>query len=163
MKKTLGTLLSFFMIISFVAACNSGSAINEDEVLNLVKKYKTEQYTIQDPADTPTPNEIADKVKNYLSKEALEKQQSNRIFVLAPDLSKKTNKSLKFEEIVLEKEKENEDGTIDYKYTLKLKLYDEQSSEILEVDGQLTVSNEDGLVITRDWENKAVFEKYLFQ
>ena len=160
MKKTLGILLSFIMVIAFMAAC-SNSDINENEVLNLVSKYKTEQYTILDPGNTPTPNDIADKVKGYLSKDALEKQQANRIFGLAPDLAKKTNKSLKFEEIKLEKVKENEDGTINYKYTLKLKLYDQQSSEILEVDGQLSVSNDNGLVITRDWENKRVFEKYL--
>lgn len=161
MKKILGILLSFFMIITIVAAC-SGSGINEDDVLDLVKKYKTEQYTIPDPANTPTPNEIADKVKGYLSKDALKKQQANRTFGLAPDLAKKTNKSLTFEEITLEKQKENEDGTINYKYTMKLKLYDKQSSEILKVDGQLSVSNDNGLVITRDWENKRVFEKYFF-
>lgn len=161
MKKALGMLLSFLMIISVVAACSDSSGINEDEVLSLVKKYKTEQYTVKDPSNVPTPDEITEKVKGYLTKEALEKQQANRVFGLASDLAKKTNKKIEVEDIKLENKKEDEDGTVNYDYTLKLKLYDEESSEIIDVDGQLSISNDDGLVITRDWENKSVFLDYL--
>lgn len=100
-------------------------------------------------------------MQGYLTKEALQKQKANQVFELASELAKKTNKKIEVYVISLENKKENEDGTIDYDYTLKLKLSDEESSEIIEVDGQLSIANDDGPVITRDWENKRVFEKYL--
>lgn len=58
------------------------------------------------------------------------------------------------EDVVLKKEKENADGTINYKFTLKLKFYDASTSETVEKNGQLTISYKDGLIITRDWEEK---------
>jgi hypothetical protein len=71
---------------------------------------------------------------------------------------KKTNKTIELEDVIFEKEKENEEGTINYKYTLKLKVSDGQSSEVFEKKGQLSVSNDNGLKITRDWEQNTEIE-----
>ncbi|MDM5223387.1 hypothetical protein QUF86_22125 [Peribacillus sp. NJ11] len=52
----------------------------------------------------------------------------------------------------LEEQSKNDDSTIDYKYTIKLKLYDEESSKVYNKEGELTISTKDNeLKITRDW------------
>ncbi len=66
----------------------------------------------------------------------------------------KCPKSIELEDILLEKEKENDNGTINYNFTLKLKFYDASISETVEKNGKLTISTEDGLILTRDWEEK---------
>lgn len=159
MRKTLG--LFVVLIIGVMAAACSNETIKTDDVGKLVKEYKAGQYNIKDPDNLPTGIEIGNKVKKYLSKEAFDHLNANRVFQIAPDFVKKTNKTIELEDIILEKEKENEDGTIDYKYTLKLKVSDEQSNEVYEKKGQLSVSNNGHLKITRDWEDNLEIEHVL--
>lgn len=152
MRKSLGFLFISAMLLSVVAC--STDKIKEEDVMSFVKKYKTEQYTINDPINAPTGIEIGQKVKKYLSEDVFEQHMANRNFELAPNVAREQNKSIKLEDVLLEKEKENDDGTIDYYYTLKLKFDDGQSYEIVNKKGELTISNEDGLKITRDWDRK---------
>lgn len=152
MKKMLSLLLPL-MLFGIVVAC-SNKVIKDEDVMNFVKEYKIEQYTIKDPTNAPTESEIATKVKGYLSEEVFNKHNANRIFHIAPYIAKKTNKSIELEDVILERKKENDNGTIDYNFILKLKFEDDKSSEVVEKKGQLTISNEDGLKITCDWEEK---------
>lgn len=152
MRKSLGFLFISAILLSVVACSND--EIKEEDVMSFVQEYKTEQYTIKDPTKAPTGIEIGQKVKKYLSEDVFEQQMANRNFELAPNVAKEQDKSIELQEVLLEKEKENDDGTIDYYYTLKLKFYDGQSSEIVIKKGELTISNEDGLKITRDWDRK---------
>ncbi|WP_286228449.1 hypothetical protein [Neobacillus mesonae] len=156
MKKILG--LFIFLIIGVIATACSNETIKTKDVEKFVKEYKSEQYNLKDPANLPTGIEIGDKVKQYLSIDAFDKLNANRVFQIAPDFVKKTNKTIELEDVILEKEKENEDGTIDYNYTLKLKVSDKQSSEVIEKKGQISVSNDDGLKITRNWEDNVKIE-----
>ncbi|GKU81498.1 hypothetical protein [Niallia sp. NCCP-28] len=69
-----------------------------------------------------------------------------------------SNETIKTEEVIQKKEKQNNNGTADYSYTLKLKISDGQSSEIFEKNGQLSFSNDGALKITRDWEDHVEIE-----
>jgi len=150
MRKVFGLLALFTMILSLVA-CSSEEVVKEEDVLKLVKEYKTQQYTIKDPSNPSTGIEIGEKVKNFFSEKEFEKQMANRTFEIAPNIAKRTNKSIELEDVVLEKGKENENGKIDYNYTLKLKFYDGKINEVVEKKGQLSI---EGLQITRDWEER---------
>ncbi|GLY08906.1 hypothetical protein [Bacillus badius] len=152
MKKILGCLVVVCVLIG-TAACGK-NAVSEGEAARFVKEYKAEQYTVEDPANIPTGEEIGEKVKRYLSKEEFERQLANRTFSLTPDMAKKMNRSIKLQSVKLKKEAENEDGTVRYNYTMKLKIYDDETSDIVEKQGQLTLANEDGLKIMRDWEDQ---------
>ncbi|WP_316572052.1 hypothetical protein [Neobacillus sp. YIM B06451] len=156
MKKTLGLL--FFLLIGVISAACSNETIKTEDVEKLVKEYKAEQYNFKDPNNIPSGIEIGDKVKKYLSKGTFEKLNANQVFQIAPEFVKITKKTIELEDVFLEKEKEMDDGSIDYKYTLKLKVSDEQSSEVIEKKGQLTVLNAGDLLITRDWENKVIVD-----
>lgn len=79
---------------------------------------------------------------------------ANRFYDTAPLIAQQTNKSIALSNFKLEKEKEKEDGMIDYNYTAKIQIYDNQSSKEIAIKGQLTIANDDGLKITRDWEDK---------
>ncbi|MFL0364738.1 hypothetical protein ACH0BF_17165 [Pseudobacillus sp. 179-B 2D1 NHS] len=153
MKKLFCFLLFGMVILTGTVAC-SKEAVNEEEVMELVKEYKTKQYTIKDPDKAPTGPEIGEEVKSCFSKDEFDRQMANRSFSLAPDIAKKTNKSIALTDIKLKKEKENDDGTVNYTYTLELKFYDDQTSEVIEKNGQLSISNDDGLKIARDWEDR---------
>ncbi|MGE8203460.1 hypothetical protein ACQKP0_02770 [Heyndrickxia sp. NPDC080065] len=160
MKKTFGLLLLFVAFISIVA-CSNKEVVKQDDVLNFVKDYKSKQYTIKDPSNDQAGNEIVEKVKAFLSEDTLNKMMANRAFDLIPYIAKNMNKSIELQEINLEKANENGNGTINYKYNLKIKFYDEQSSEMFERKGELTLSTDNGLKITRDWEetiNLGTFE-----
>ena len=150
MKKTLG--LFFILIIGVIATACSNETIKIEDAGKFVKEYKAEQYNINDLENLPSGIEIGDKVKKYLSTDAYDKLNANRVFQIAPDFVKKTNKTIELEDVILEKEKEYKNGTVDYKYTLKLKVSDEQSSEVFEKYGQLSISNDGNLIITRDRE-----------
>ncbi|MFJ8260640.1 hypothetical protein ACIQ4I_01585 [Rummeliibacillus sp. NPDC094406] len=149
MKRTVGLLLLCIMALTLFA-CGQDQA-SEKDVLKLLKDYKTVQYNIKDPLNPPSGTEIGEKVKVYFSEDEFERQMANRVFQLAPEISKTSNKSIQLENVKLKKSKENKDGSIDYNYTMKLKFYDDESSEVIEKNGQLTV---DGLKITRDWEKQ---------
>lgn len=152
MVKKFFALLSVFFIAVVLVGCGNERTIDEKAVLNLLKDYKTEQYTIQDPSNPPTEIEIADKVKGFLSEEVLKKQEANRVFSLAPNYAKKTNTKIELEDVTIEKDKENKDGTVDYNYTVTLKLNNGKTTEKIKKKGQLTISNDGNLKITRDWE-----------
>jgi hypothetical protein len=145
-------------------ACSEST--NDIDIEAFVKAYKTEQYTITNPTQLADkhPVEIntifTEKVESYLSEDELENLTMNRFFILTPNVAIASNKKVKLETISLEKVEENEDGTIDYNYTLEIDYYDDQSSEIVEKEGQLTILvNDDELKITRDWEKITQFEE----
>ncbi|WP_053365643.1 hypothetical protein [Bacillus sp. FJAT-27245] len=156
MKKILGIV--FVFIIGVIAAACSNHTIKTEDVEKFVKEYKAEQYNLTDSTKPPSEIEIGNKVKKYLSKGAFDKLNANRVFQIAPNFVMSTNKTIELEDVILEKEEENDDGTIDYKYTLKLKISDEQSSKVIEKNGQLTVLKDGDIKITRDWENKVLIE-----
>lgn len=162
MKKWVGIILVLF-IISLVG-CSKTEEIKDEDVLSLLKEYKTEQYKIEDPKVTPTGDEIATMVKEYLTEDALEDQEANRTFQLAPDLAKNTNHSIELKNADVSKKKENDDGTVIYTYNLSLKLTNIKnfSSENVEKKGEITVSNENELVITKDWQETSTFEDQVF-
>jgi hypothetical protein len=151
LKKIHGFL--FILIFGLIVTACSNETIKTEDVRNFVKEYKAEQYNIKDPVNPPTGIQIGAKVKKYLSKDVYDKLEANRILQIAPDFAKKTNNRIELVDVTLEKENENEDGIIDYKYTLKLKVSDEQSSEVFEKQGQLSVSTDGGLKITYDRED----------
>ncbi|WP_102691905.1 hypothetical protein [Rummeliibacillus pycnus] len=153
--KIIVRMLVLCMIMFTLFACGKDQPSDKD-VLKLLQDYKTVQYNIKDPLNPPSGTEIGEKVKGYFSEDEFEKQMANRVFQIAPEIAKVSNRSIKLENVNLKKSKENKDGTIDYKYTLKLKFYDDQSSEVIEKKGQLTV---DGLTITRDWEENPSIKK----
>jgi hypothetical protein len=143
--------LFFLIIIAGLVGCTN-NAVDDNEVLDLLKTYKTEQYTIDNPSNPPTNDEIVQQVKPYLSEEALEKLIANRVFSIAPDIATNTNKPIMLNDVQIEKAKTKDDGTVDYTYTLDIQSGDDSDAEIIRINGQLTVSSEDGLKITRDWE-----------
>ena len=149
------------LVLLGLLAC-SNEVIKEENVLTLLENYKKVQYTIKDPANPPTGSEIASTVEDYLSDDVLKKHEANRVFYLASNIAEKTNKSMELKDIKLKKDKENDNGTVNYKYTLFLKLGDGDDSEIIEKKGELTVSNENGLKITRDWEEKIKMGNQVF-
>ncbi|TRZ40485.1 hypothetical protein CEQ21_06135 [Niallia circulans] len=162
MKKWIGIIL-ILLVISLVG-CSKTEKIKDEDVLSLLKEYKTEQYTIADPKETPTGAEIATNVKEYLTEDALEEQEANRNFQLAPDFAKNTNHSIELTNVNVSKKKENDDGTVIYTYNLSLKLTDvnNSSSQNVEKKGELTVSNETKLIITKDWQETSTFKDQMF-
>jgi len=152
MKKMLSLFFILLMLVSLFAC--SKEIVKDEDVKKFVTEYKNIQYTIKEPMNAPSGIEIGEQVKGYLSDDVFNKLNANRTFQIAPDIAKKINKSVGLDEILLEKERENDDGTIDYTYKLKLKFYDASTSETVEKKGQLTISNKDGFIITRDWEDK---------
>ncbi|NHM33732.1 hypothetical protein [Neobacillus terrae] len=116
-------VIQLFMLILIVGlfGCSKNS-INENDVLEILKTYKTEQYTIEEPSNPPTNDEIVQHVKPFLSEKALEKLNANRVFSIAPDIATNTNKPIKVNDVQIEKSEKNEDGTVDYTYTLEIQL-----------------------------------------
>ncbi|MGX9134983.1 hypothetical protein ACWV26_11485 [Rummeliibacillus sp. JY-2-4R] len=150
MKKLLNLFLLLIMIISLIG-CNNEAVKSEKDIEELVKNYKSAQYNIKDPANPPTELEIAGNLKVYLSTDVYEKQMANRVFQIAPDVAAKTRSSIELENIKLEKKKENNDGSIDYTYTLRLKFQNEKSTDVVEKSGRLTTKDQK---IIYDWEER---------
>lgn len=156
-----GTCALLLAILLFLPQLHSRS-FSEEEVYQFVTEYKTIQYTIEDPVHSPTGIEISERVKEFLSNDAYKKQMANRVFDLAPTIAMQSNKSIEVVEVNLQKEKEKDNGMIDYIYTTKIRIYDNQSSKEIEIKGQLTIYNGDGLKITRDWEdNKGIVNELI--
>ncbi|MGD6876430.1 hypothetical protein [Bacillus infantis] len=154
-------VIQFFMFILIVSLFGcSKNPINDDDVLELLKVYKKEQYTIEEPSDPPINDEIVERVKPYLSERALEKLNANRVFSIAPDIASHTNTPVKVNDVQIKELEKNEDGTADYTYTVEIQLGEGANTEIIKNNGQLTVSSEDGLKIIRDWEEKDHFKKF---
>ncbi|MFF2286660.1 hypothetical protein [Peribacillus butanolivorans] len=111
-KKILSLLLLFVLFIG-VIACNKdvvkengvekeGKPVKEEKVVNieeaekLFKGYYTERYTVKDPSNPPTFDEIADNVKGYLSEDDYKALIANRYYSLPSMISKEINKILKY-------------------------------------------------------------------
>lgn len=152
MKVIIQVNFILFLTLGLIGCSNNG--VDDNDVLELLKSYKTEQYTIESPSNPPSGEEISEKVKPYLTEEAFEELNSNRVFSIAPDVARKTNKPISIIDIQVEKTDENEDGTFDYTYILDIKIGTGSDAEIIKNKGQLTLSTEDGLKISRDWEEK---------
>ncbi|WP_180827415.1 hypothetical protein [Bacillus sp. UMB0728] len=153
--------VQFFMLVFILGLFGcSKNHINDNDVLEMLKVYKKEQYTIEEPSDPPTIDEIVQRVKPYLSEEALEELSANRVFSIAPEIASNTNKSIKVSGVQINELEKNEDGTTDYTYTVEIQLGEGSNAEVIKNNGQLTVSSEDGLKIIRDWEEKDQFKKF---
>lgn len=153
--------VQFFILVFILGLFGcSKNPMSDNDVLELLKIYKKEQYTIEEPSDPPTIDEIVQRVKPYLSEEALEELSANRVFSIAPDIASNTNKSIKVNDVQIEESKKNKDGTADYTYTIEIQLGEGSNAEVIKNNGQLTVSSEDGLKIIRDWEEKDQFKKF---
>lgn len=164
MKKILGMMLLFVVFIS-VVACNKDvakeseekpvkeeNAVKVEDAEKLFKGYYTERYTVKDPSNPPTFDEIADNVKGYLSEDEYKDQIENRYYSLPTMISKEINKSIEVKDVNLKEQSKNDDGTIDYTYTTIFKVYDDNSSKNYEKEGELTISTTNNeLKITRDW------------
>lgn len=154
MKKILLFALTILLLLGMVGCFGSPSK-NEIEptVLEFIKEYKTKQYTVEDPGNPPSIEEIGEKVKPYLSNEVYEKQNINRTFDIPAKVAAKTNSSIEVKDVALEKIKSDENST-KYKYTVQLVFDNGSSSETVEKKGELTITNGDEPIITRDWENR---------
>ncbi|WP_057914453.1 hypothetical protein [Peribacillus muralis] len=167
-RKILSLLFLFVLFFSLVA-CNKdvvnengeekeGKPVKEENVVNveeaekLFKDYSRELYTIKDPSNPPTFAEIAGNIKAYLTEEQFDAEIANRKFQLPEMVSKQLNKNIEVEDVKLEEQSKNDDGTIDYLYTTKFKVYDQNSSKIYEKEGEVTISTTNNeLKIDRDW------------
>ncbi|MDM5304185.1 hypothetical protein [Peribacillus frigoritolerans] len=163
MKKILRMTL-IIMIFIGVVACNKDvvkekeEPVKEENVVKvedaekLFKGYCTELYTIKDPSHPPTFDEIADNIKGYVSEDRFKAQIADRRYQIPELVAKELNKSIEVLAVNLEEQSVNDNGTIDYTYKTVFKVYDENSSETYEKEGELTISiinNE--LKITREW------------
>ncbi|MGE1166298.1 hypothetical protein ACQJ0Y_24290 [Peribacillus simplex] len=167
--KKIPVMMLLFVVFIGVVACNKdvvkengeeteGKPVKEENVVKvedaekLFKGYYTELYTIKDPSNPPTFDEIAENIKGYLSEDEYKAQIADRKYQIPELVSKEINKSIEVQDVNLEEQSKNDDGTIDYKYTTKFKVYDENSSKIYEKEGELTISTTNNeLKITRDF------------
>ncbi|MEN2766259.1 hypothetical protein [Ornithinibacillus xuwenensis] len=157
MKNIMGIL--FLTSMFFVVTACGGNVFNEDSIKEFVMEYKTDQYTVKNPSNPPTAVEIGERVKPYLSEEEYNSFMTNRYFNIITVVAKNTRKSIEVQDVVLEKVEENEDGSIDYNYTLQLKYYDNHFEDIIEKEGQMTIQHNGQYIITRDWEKPNQYEQ----
>ncbi|MEF2098059.1 hypothetical protein V3595_25995 [Bacillus sp. CFBP9009] len=159
----------FIAVFSCIGACNKevvkekgeiterslvkeGNVVKLGEAEKVFKGYYTAQYTINDPANPPTFDEIAGNIKGYLSEDEYNAQILNRFYSMPALVAKEINKSIEVQSVKLEEQSINEDGTVDYTYITVFKIYDENSSKIYEKEGELTITIIDNeLKVTRDW------------
>ncbi|WP_081395728.1 hypothetical protein [Peribacillus simplex] len=129
-----------------------GNAVKLRGAEKLFKGYYTARYTIKDPANPPTFDEIAENIKGYLSEDEYNAQILNRFYSMPALVAKEIKKSIEVQSVKLEEQSINEDGTVDYTYTTVFKVYDENSSKIYKKEGELTIAIIDSeLKVTRDW------------
>jgi uncharacterized lipoprotein NlpE involved in copper resistance len=160
MKKALQFLLLLLTTLS-LAGCNNEEEAIHQELEAFVKEYKTTIYSIDDPLHPPTSNEVAEKAKPYLTKTEFENLIANRIFELTTNTATSLNKRIELEDVILEKATFNDDGGgWDCEITIKLKLSDQQSSQMVEKRGQLSImrNSSDKLKVFRDWEERIKVE-----
>jgi hypothetical protein len=147
----------------FVFSGCSNNAFDENEVKEFVMEYKTNQYTVEDASNPPTAVEIGEKVKPYLSEEEYENFFINRYFRFITVVAENTGYSSELQDVILEKTEENEDGSVDYDYTVSVKYYDDSFSELVETKGQMTIQYDgEDYKITRDWEQPNQFIREVF-
>ncbi|MGE7602505.1 hypothetical protein ACQKL5_08325 [Peribacillus sp. NPDC097675] len=150
MEKILSLLFLFVLFIG-VVACDKDMP-KEANIEKFVRDYSMERYNVKNPSNPPTSDEIANNVKEYLSKDEYDTQIANRYYSIPSMVAKEINKSIEVQDLNLEEKNKNDDSTIDYKYTLKIKVYDEKSSKVYDKEGELTISTKDNLLkITRDF------------
>ncbi|ASS95252.1 hypothetical protein BS1321_15855 [Peribacillus simplex NBRC 15720 = DSM 1321] len=129
-----------------------GNVVKLGEAEKLFKGYYIARYTIKDPANPPTFDEIAGNIKRYLSEDEYNAQILNRFYSMPSLVAKEINKSIEVQSVKLEEQSINEDGTVDYIYTTVFKIYDENSSKLYEKEGEITITIIDNeLKVTRDW------------
>lgn len=158
-------ILRMIIIFMFfgVVACNKNVAKEKDEPVKddvikvedaeeLFKGYYTELYTIKDPSNPPTFDEISDNIKGYISEDQYKAQIADRKYQIPELVAKELKKSIEVLDVNLEEQSINDNGTRDYTYKTVLKVYDENSSEIYEKEGELTIANiNNELKIIREW------------
>jgi uncharacterized lipoprotein NlpE involved in copper resistance len=102
MKKAIQVL--FLLLTAFsLAGCNNEEEAIHQEIEAFIKDYKTTIYSIDDPLNPPTSNEVAQKAEPYLTKNEFENLIANRIFELASKTAKSLNKRIELEDVILEK------------------------------------------------------------
>jgi hypothetical protein len=90
--------------------------------------------------------------KNYLKGIIQKAQIADRKYQIPELVAKELKKSIEVLDVNLEEQSINENGTRDYTYKTVLKVYDENSSEIYEKEGELTIANiNNELKIIREW------------
>lgn len=167
-KKILSLLFLSILLIGIVA-CNKDvvkengeekegksvkeeNVVKEEEAEKLFKDYSTELYTVKDPSNPPKFDEIAEKIKGYLTEDQYNAEIANRKFQIPELVSKQINKSIEVQDVKLKEQSKNDDGTIDYLYTTTFKVYDKSSSKMYEKKGELTLSTSNNeLKIDREW------------
>ena len=161
--KKIFSLLFLFVLFNGVVACskdavkegipiNEGEKVSLEDAEKLFKGYSTELYTIEDASDPPTFDEIAKNIKVFLTDEQYKAEIDNRKYQIPELVSKQLNKSIEVQDVTLEEQSKNDDGTIDYFYTTKFKVYDGNSAKVYEKEGELTISiTNKGLKIDREW------------
>jgi hypothetical protein len=157
MKKTLLLILLSVTFSSLVGCRNEEEKIIQQEIEAFVKEYKSTLYSVDDPLNPPSSLEVSQSARHYLAKSEFETLMANRIFELASKTAKALNKQIVLEDVVLEKATFNDDGGAwDCEITLKIKLFDQQSSEIIEKKGQLSImrNSNEALMVVRDWEER---------
>ncbi|MEJ9232930.1 hypothetical protein LAV79_26670 [Peribacillus butanolivorans] len=128
------------------------NVVKVEDAEKLFNSYSTVLYTIKDPSNPPTFDEIAENIKVYLTEDQYNAEIANRKFQIPELVSKQIKKSIEVQDVKLEEQSKNDDGTIDYLYTTKFKVYDENSFKIYEKEGELTISTTNNeLKIDRDW------------
>jgi hypothetical protein len=151
MKKA-AMLMFIFSALFLVSGCGE-KGINEDDVKQFVMEYKTNQYTVEDASNPPTGIEIGEKVKPFLSEEEYNYFMRSSYFHLITVVAENTGYKSRLKDIILEKIEETDDGSINYKYTMKVEYYHDSFSELVETKGQLTIQYDgEQYQITRDWE-----------
>jgi hypothetical protein len=146
-------MLLFLTVFSLVSCSNEEKAIQQ-EIKAFVKEYKSTLYNVDDPLNPPTLLEVSQNAKPYLTIGEFENLMANRIFELASNTAKTLNKQVKLEDVILEKVTFNDDGgTWECEIILKIRLSDQQSSEIIEKKGQLSIFR-NNFKVTRDWEER---------
>jgi hypothetical protein len=157
LKKTLLLMLLFITFFSLVGCGNEEEKIIQQEIEDFVKEYKSTLYSVDDPLNPPSALEVSQNARHYLAKDEFENLMANRIFDLASNTAKSLNKQIVLEDVIFDKVTFNDDGGAwDCEITLKIKLFDQQSSGIFEKKGQLSImrNSNDALMIVRDWEER---------
>ncbi|TFB25109.1 hypothetical protein E3U55_01570 [Filobacillus milosensis] len=148
MKK----FIAFILLVTLIGLM--GCSSEDEERLSFFQEYKAEQYTIEDHENAPTSEEIAERVKPYLTDEALKELKASKKFNVMPALAANRNKNIEFSNAEFSNKQENDDGSIDYDYKLQLNVYNDSGSEPFTIVGEVTFINKDGeMKISRDQES----------
>jgi hypothetical protein len=163
MRKVFKALLLGITLFSLFGCSSKEEAIHQ-EMEAFVKEYKSTLYRVDDPINPPTSLEIAESAEPYLTKDEFKSLMANRVFELPSKTAKSLNKQIALEDVILNQVTFNDDGGAwDCEVTLKIKLFNQQSSEIIVKKGQLSImrNSNNELVIIRDWEERVKVQNEL--